>query len=255
MILFLLSYLILFLHRRESCGNHPKVSRIRLPVSSPRNQPVQTLLHLHRLRRGGFGGMDPRPQDWETLVVGNETGRLKAAPWSHSPANHQVRVKGVSPTVPSAPSSYEQPRGTRERILSFSLSSSRYPLASSPIPACLLSSSIAILLLSSSRPLSHRLTFASRGPYSERVILPLSLFLCLSLLSFRSLFVLLPVCVFARRRQWRPSLGLTTRISYCHRAECLLRASSWSDWSVRGYRRRFESKPQSRRGQISVAEA
>jgi len=146
--------------------------------------------------------------------VGNETGRLKAAPWSHSPANHQVRVKGVSPTVPPAPSSYEQPRGTRERILSLSLSSSRYPLASPPIPACLLSSSIAILLLSSSRPLSHRLTFASRGPYSERVILPLSLFLCLSPLSFRSLFVLAP----GSRLCFRATATMTTesRLNYAN---------------------------------------
>jgi len=83
-----------------------------------------------------------------------------------------------------------------------------------------------------------RLTFASRGPYSKRVILLLSSSLSLSFSLLYPFFPLLsprplrpaPGCRLCSPRDVvdddQVSLGLTIRTSYCHCAECFLRTSS-----------------------------
>lgn len=155
----------------------------------------------------------PQHKDKESLRNAGhgerDRGQLKAASWSHSTANHRVRVKGVSPTVRA--SDYERPgrpfspgmRGRRGRI-----SSLLRDVSPSPLP--LNSSRLARRpLLFTSRDFASRLTFTLRGPCSERVILRLSfsrlssafsLSLSLSLLLFSLSFSLTfdPICVFLR---------------------------------------------------------
>lgn len=92
--------------------------------------------------------------------MGNETGRLKVAPWSHSPANyHKSESRAfLPPRAETGVMSRGDPRGSR-------LSPSRSP----PGPSRPAEPPLFI-----HHDFAPRLTFASRGPYSERVILSLS---------------------------------------------------------------------------------